>query len=413
MQYGISQYLQYVGVGGEITIVTGKIKRKGILMGVGSKYLSYENEIGIPEKIAISEIDSVELNDKNSTDVYSPNKDIQQLLDRFIKSKRNLSGNSRLHFSQAFIKELNVISQKIGDPIIKEYFSPKRIDKVILDDYQAEVISDYLAGLNEQEIFSSAEYLLLSMIIYLKTMCYEKCISECFRLIKEDTGCIEVLKILSFVMSRIRDDDQAYYWLEKYFLQMPEAIVEDNALWWRFLEWDVEFSSYVATRDIISRLNERDNILAAKSLTFLFALNNRYSTAISIYEQVMKNSMPKGQYEIQQLLDSLREEEDNKYHRMLRCIERMENEGQYHTYEEDTMIQGYVFEYVPLRAYGFIIGFDRIKYYFHVEDMSDLTMKMVKGEICSIKPVNEENLCLVQFDRTKESKRLYAAYNIA
>lgn len=412
MQYGIMQYLRYVGVGNRITIFSGKAKRKGILTGIDAECLCFEDEIGIPCKISISDIDSVELEDEKKASASISNKEVQKALDKFTKSKRNASGIARMQFSQAFIKELNMIFQKIDDPIIKDYFSPKRIDNTVLDNFQAEVISDYFADIYQQGILGSEEYLLLRMIVYLKTMSYEKCISECLRLNIENPKYVEVLKILSFVMSRVRDDDQAYYWLEKYFLNVPSAIAEDNALWWRFLEWSVEFGSYVATRDILSQLNERDNMLTAKSIVFLYALNNRFTTALSIYEQILKNSIPKSQYEIQQLLDSLREEEDNKYHRMLRCIERIKQEMQYRTYEEDTKIQGYVFEYVPLRSYGFILGFDRIKYFFHLEDMSNLTIKMVKGEICSIKPVNEENLCLVEFDRTKESKRLYAAYNI-
>lgn len=413
MRYDISQYLRYVGVGKRITIIGGKSKREGILMGISSEYLSFEDEIGIPSKIAVSDIDAIELEDKKVASVNTSNRDSQKALDKFLKSKRNAAENARLRLSWVFVKELDIVSQKIEDLHIREFFLPKRIDKVLLDDYQAEVILRYVEGINKKRILSSDEYLLLKMIVYLKAMYYEKCISECLNLIADNPKHIEVLKILSFVMNRVRDDDQAYYWIEKYFLYTPEEITEENPLWWLFLEWNVEFGSYVATRNLLTQLNTRDSLLTVQSLTFLFGMNNHYSTALSIYESVLKNFMPKQQNEIQQLLDSLREEEDNKYHRMLRCIERMEKDKQYRTYEEDTKIQGYVFDYVPLRSYGFIIGFDRIKYYFHSEDMSDLTMKMVKKEICSIKPVGEENLCLVQFDRTKESKRLYAAYNIA
>ena len=72
------------------------------------------------------------------------------------------------------------------------------------------------------------------------------------------------------------------------------------------------------------------------------------------------------------------------------------------------MRSGYVYEYVKSRNYGFIIGFDFQKYFYHWDYITQNLRKRILDNIYSDKDIEEEDKIYVQFRRECTNKKIQA-----
>ena len=69
---------------------------------------------------------------------------------------------------------------------------------------------------------------------------------------------------------------------------------------------------------------------------------------------------------------------------------------------------GYIYEYVKSRNYGFIIGFDFQKYFYHLDYMAQNLKNRVMDNIYSDKAIEEEDKIYVQFRCENINKKVQA-----
>ncbi|RKJ21509.1 hypothetical protein D7X48_03670 [bacterium D16-50] len=414
---GVEELLSNSGINHKIKIFS-KGGSKGMsytLKGIDGQYLHLTGDVGFPEKISIDTISEVEFEDG----IAHKKKDLDQndavKIGKFIKEKNRLGADICFEAYELFKNELSILAKKIDSDLLKEYLLNHKRNLMLLDQMQAEV---FLGGFERMEEEGDVDRYVIhigKVIVFLSARKWKECVEQCFRLLDEaekEENKRKVCLCLAYVMNYLKDDDQSFYWLEKYFLAGVQALKEDSnyALWWRYLRGTVEFASYGQLGGLLERIFAFDKKLACESLAYVLALNNANLQANRVLAYMEQADLP---WEIVQAsFWQLRSETDNKYHRFVKCVNHIMSKGRYRAFQEDKGIEGLVYEYVPIRSYGFIIGYDMIKYFFHNESVDPATGKSIKEAICSIKRVQDEELCQVNFSRSSECKRAYEAYDI-
>lgn len=385
------------------------------LKGIDTKYLYLVGEVGFDEKISIDTISEVEFEDAIAGKKKNLDKNDIIKIGKFIKEKKKLGTNACFKATELYKNELSIIAKRIDSDLLREYLSDDKRNLMFLDQMQVE---EFLAGFERMEEEQDIDEYVVHIgrtVVFLAGREFNKCVAQCFRLLDEaekEENKRKIYLCLAYVMNQLKDDDQSFYWLEKYFLAGVRILKEDRnyALWWRYLTGTVEFASYEQLGSLLERIFEFDGKLACESLAYVLALNHlnlQANYVIACMEQAdLSWEM------VQSAFWQLRSETDNKYHRFVRCVDYIMSKGKYRVFQEDKGIEGLVYEYVPVQSYGFIIGYDMIKYFFHSEYVDTATKKSIKEAICSLKRVEEEELCQVNFSRTSECKRAYEAYNI-
>lgn len=412
----IKRFLLNAGIGYEIKIYLKNGSNKSyILKGMDNEYLYVEDITGFDYKLNIERIEYVEstaignvmkeINDK--TELFS--------LNEFIKEKNKLGGNVYFNASDLFAYEIDSITKRVDSVLLKEYLSSNRGRMNVLNGEQAVELYDNIQKLYEEQKIDRNIWLIGNIIILLASRKYKECVAQCFRMLNEDENFLNKRKVylcLTFVMNQLKDEDQSFYWLEKYFMSNMDGLREigKDSLWWRYLRNTVEFASYERLDKLLEQIFKHDSSLACQSLAYVLALNNANVQASYVRKLI---GQPDVCWEtVYSAFLSLKSEKDNKYHRFLRCIYYIITKGKYKYFEKDTDIKGLVYDYVPHRCYGFILGFDMIKYFFHLERTSNVTIKNIKDELCSFKDIEEEEICMVTFNRSSECKRAYEAFDV-
>ncbi len=414
---GLEEFLAGCGINRKIKVYK-KDKEGGsvyTLKEIGAEYLYALDSVGFRCKLAMDSIAAIEWADGVPDRKGPVKKEEAAGLKKLIKEKNDLRDKANLDTLELFRNEISILSEKVDSALLKEYLTNSRSRMVLLDEMQAE---EFLVSF--QKMFERGEidrYVMHigSMVVCIAGRKFKECIAQCFQMLHGADRRENKRKgylCLAYVMNRLKDEDQSFYWLEKYFLEGTQILREDSSypLWWRYLANTVGFGSFERLGGILQQVYEFDKNLAYESLAYVLAQNNAQRQAnylVSCMEQAeLSWDTLHGAY---QKLDS---EKDNKYHRFLKCADDILSNGKYKTYDKDQGIDGLVYEYVPMRSYGFIIGYDMIKYFFHSECASPRVIKDIKASICTIKSVEEEELCKVAFSRNSECKRVYEAYDV-
>ena len=207
------------------------------------------------------------------------------------------------------------------------------------------------------------------------------------------------------------------FWLEKYYAGLTaEQLQQAGDVWWLYLKLCIRYASYGGVLALIRRLSERDQKTALESLAYLLLENGSSAKATRVLEYSMADTLLTCE-ETGATLDRnggyLIEDHDNNYHRFLHCINRIFSDGCLKTYSDGDDIHGYVYEYVPDKEFGFILGFDLIPYFFRAESInSESVTTALRQNICSFKAVKDEDPVFVTFRRASESKKTYNAIDI-
>uniref|UniRef100_UPI004055BB67 hypothetical protein n=1 Tax=Agathobacter sp. TaxID=2021311 RepID=UPI004055BB67 len=375
-------------------------------------YIGVEDSIGFSRKILLANIEAIDFGIKESYYGSHHSKiEIRDIKD-FVKKKNVMATSAAFDSLSVFEAEIQTLKQALGESGVSDFLSVDKINRVSLGETDFEYFIKELNLVGDK--LNSYTFLIGELILHLEGRYFKDCIQRCMELLQnsqDDDFISKVYFALSFVTNQIRDYDQSFYWLEKYFLKKPSAIEETNFLWWRYLFNTVEFCSYENLGILLKHVHKENRKLSLESLGYVLALNNLAMQAAHVLSY--SNNMIQFNWdEIESIYNHLRTDTDNKYHRFLKCVKYISSERKYQAFQSNDNIKGLVFDYVPYRGYGFILGYDMIKYYFHSSEVDSITLKSIRKEICSMQHVAEEELCRVSFSRTVDSKRSYEAYKV-
>ncbi len=386
--------------------------------------IKVEDSVGFAREILTDNIEAIDFGIQNTASQNKADGAEIEKVKALVKEKNNVALGVRFDSLAVFENEVVELKKKLGKSIINDFLSVDKISKVSMGESDYDYLIKEFQKVSEQlDIYT---YLVGEVILSLEARRYKNCIARCMELLKND-GCdkAKIYFTLSFITNQIRDYDQSFYWLERYFMEQyltkeeqclikeetGVQITEDNELWWKYLFHTVEFCSYENLGDLLKQIYENDKRLCVRSLSYVLALNNLTVQAAYIWGQLERMLMIEWE-ELESVYRHLRSESDNKYHRFLRCVSYIQEKEQYRVYEEDEKLEGLVYDYIPYKGYGYILGFDLIKYFFHSVEVDSFTLKNIRKEICNMSHVSEEKLCQVAFSRTAETKRSYEAFNI-
>ena len=221
--------------------------------------------------------------------------------------------------------------------------------------------------------------------------------------------------ILACLSAQMKNHMEALFWIERYYLYgKTTADAWDNA-WWFYLRMISKYSAYESlAAPLLKKMAGASPKIAIQSLAYLLLANNSVNFAAQLLERVDEYLTVSEAIELIERNNSLLVSDiDNNYHRFVRCIKSIVENGAISEYDDAEDITGYVYDYVPDREFGFILGFDLISYFFRKESInSDNVNKHIKNNICSMSSVSEEDLVMVTFKRSSESKRSYNAIDI-
>ena len=203
------------------------------------------------------------------------------------------------------------------------------------------------------------------------------------------------------------------FWLERHYIGQDLLAAEDNK-WWFYLRLVNKYSYYENVIELLKKKSNTSPQIAIQSLAYLLLANNNIGIASQLLENMYEKIQPD---EAKQVIDMnshyLTSDYDNNYHRYIKCLDTIIEGNKIYQYEDDESITGYIYEYVPDREFGFIIGFDLLSYFFRKESIiSESLNKDIKNNICAMLSVSEEDLVLATFKRSSETKRSYNAIEI-
>lgn len=383
---------------------------------IKSSYIKVADEIGFTREILVDNIESIDFQgicfetQKSNNERETIDEEITQIR-ALVKEKNNVAASTRFDSLSVFQSEVERLKMILGDGAVSDFLSVDKINRVTLGENDFQYFVKELKAAEDR--LDSYTFLIGELILSLEARKFKECMARCMKLLSENEDDEIVSRVyfaLSFITNQVRDYDQSFFWLEKYFGKMQKEIAEDNFLWWRYLFNTVEFCSYENLGNLLKYVYGKDRMLCIRSLCYVLALNNLSMQAAYVWSFTSNAAVD--WEELESIYNHLRTEKDNKYHRFLRCVEYISTQKKYQIFETDEKLKGLVFDYVPYRGYGFILGYDMVKYYFHVSEVDSMTLKNIRREICSISHVSEEELCQVSFARTVDSKRSYEAYSV-
>ena len=222
------------------------------------------------------------------------------------------------------------------------------------------------------------------------------------------------------------DNDVLCFYLLKCFFKGNSRYINDKYylnFWWKYLYYAVKYNNFDLLDTIqINYWNVRALI---DSFIYIFHMYNMEHLAVGLTNQfvegnntiLQRNNEDLG--DISKTIDELNlcrnylpETAEGYYLRFESCMERIisaYDSGRVDISGDEKA--GYIYEYVKSRNYGFIIGFDFNKYFYHWDYLTQNLKKKVLDNIYSDKDIVEEDKIYVQF-RCENTNRKVQAFDI-
>ena len=217
--------------------------------------------------------------------------------------------------------------------------------------------------------------------------------------------------ICACFFAQCKNGISAYFWLTQYFLQSDDTSYIDSDLWWYYLKGCVTYSSYEHLDEITGKISDPLKII--ESYAFIHALNNNTIRAIQLIDLYVNSPQGVDQHLFDLGSWLLLSDPDNHYHRYLRCVASIVGNNELNANTFSNEMQGYIYDYIPDKGYGFILGTDLLSYFFFKDSIvASSVMEDIKSNICAFLSVEEERLVNVSFTRSEQTKRTYSATNI-
>ena len=190
-------------------------------------------------------------------------------------------------------------------------------------------------------------------------------------------------------------------------------------LWWKYLFYAVKYNNFDMLMDMnVSEWNVRHLI---DSFIYIFHMYNMEHLAIRLVSLfvngnntiLQRNNEDLGN--VQETMDEigliknyLPDTVESYYLRFESCLNRILQCYQEKKISESEEKSGYIYEYVKSRNYGFIIGMDFQKYFYHWEYLSANLRKRVMDNIYSGMDIAMEDKLYVQFRGERSNKKIQA-----
>ena len=220
------------------------------------------------------------------------------------------------------------------------------------------------------------------------------------------------------------DNDVLCFYLLNRFFSTNEINDGCNLnLWWKYLFYAVKYNNFDLLESIrITDLNVRTMIDSFIYIFHMYNLEHMAERLTMCFANGNNMILQKNNEDLGDLKETINElnlcrnylpnTADGYYTRFVDCMENILN--LYHNHKlyniPDNERNGYVYEYVKSRNYGFIIGFDFQKYFYHSDDLSsDMLRKRIINRIYSTKDTGEDDQIYVQFECERINRRVQAA----
>lgn len=194
-------------------------------------------------------------------------------------------------------------------------------------------------------------------------------------------------------------------------------------LWWWYLDSAEKYNDFEMLRNIDIT---RNNIwIIYKSLIYIF-YKYKNKNQVDVLVEKLRN-IDSIEDDISALVDLdeaveiiyfirnyLPVQEEGHYLRFAHCVDKILEEIQKDGYEcsKNEEMSGYIYEYVPRKEYGFIIGKDLQRYFFHRDDLKQGKEKEIREAFSMEKNPWQEPLVTADFNYRYETKRSKHAYGI-
>ena len=389
-------------------------KIDGIIKGLSDIAIEIENEQGKKSALSWNDIlvisTSDDLTEKNSKDAY-----------QWWKQQQNIAVKTRFSLTTCYRSVFDNISRLSSNILISTLFSATNPKKLLLLDSSERKKGLQLANhLANQLKASQIEKIAMTALINLAAKEYATGLDQLIDDIAYLDDEHRLLPLICFYQD-MSDSAGAFYWASSYFDNIK--LITANDLWWNYLLQAVSFEYY---DELIPQLLHLYDVLpkfAIQSLSFLFfARNDFYKGSILYKESKNKDIISKEQYNV--YLYSLHYgrmygEHYSYYARYKRWVSLILDDDidLYQSYNSDTGLNGFVYDFVPYQGYCKVVGLDLLSYFLHFDNCNIMDANNTKSirsklqkEICSMSPVEEELPVCIEFCRTGgiDSKRSYA-----
>ena len=400
-------FLQFSNIGKHITLqLKDETVFAGTLLSISADCLTIlDAASGLNRDISSAQISYIEL---GTAQTRISSEDIS----RFLRSHDKMAKDPKTTIVDIFRKELLAFAEKCQNESVRSYLTAE-CDHCLTAKSPLEVLEVY----KEYESYTGPEppdALTDSCIraMMLMRMCYY---SRAFVqllpwLMKQRTTGI---LMLACFYTQMNHHISTLFWLNKYFPEAPDKIKKENRTWWFYLWLCSRFASYETVGSLLPALAETNAPLALESLLYLLLLNQSRNIALNVFDAMVSGLSDAQSAElIRTCTVFLVSDPDNNYHRYEKCMKAIFASDTLQEYDDNEQINGFIYEYVPDKKFGFIVGDDLLTYFFREESVSKSVMNDIRSNINAFLPVEEESLCPVSFRRFTSAKRSYAATHI-
>ena len=351
-----------------------------------------------------------DLTEKNSKEAY-----------QWWKQQQNIALKSRFSLTTCYRALFDKIAKLSTNVMMTSLFSaanPKKL--LLLNSSECEKCLQLEGHIAHQLKISPIENIASKSLIYLASKEYAVGLDE----LLDEISCSEdddrLLPHICFYQD-MADGAGAFYWASSYFDDRKKIF--ENNLWWNYLLQTVSFEYYDEVIPQLLHIYDISPRFALQSLSFLFfARNDFYKGSLLFNESQKLNSISKEQYNI--YLYSLHYgrmygEHYSYYARYRRWVSLILDEeiDLYQSYNCDTGLNGFVYDYVPSQGYCKVVGLDLLSYFLHFDNCNVMDANNTKSirsklqkEICSMSSIEDELPVCIEFCRIGgfDLKRSYA-----
>ena len=401
-----SELKKRAGIGSHISIKThGDQNFSGKLYGVTAENIHFKDDLGMAETIPWDEISHLEI--REPLPAYTII-DSAKLYD-FMTRKNKIAAQAKLNLIDYYSAELSSLAKTI--PALSDFFGVKKIAALpfLSVDSRRKCVEE-IETIAEKNIVTPEAVSVALTFVDFAAKDFASCAGRYISRIMDDDFKDELP--LAFLYNQMNDYNQCFFWLTQYFLRAGEENIRDTSLWWHYLQQAAMFASYEEIPRFLKTASQKNARLAIESLAYLFVLNGMRTQSSSLLTSIDNDEEASDICE--NYCRQLRSDPDNQYHRYLRCFKEIIGKRLFVKYDQPEGICGFVYDFVPSRSYGNILGYDLLRYFFYSNEgnCSNSARNTIKKNICTLKPVAEEELVMVTFCRSSEAKRTYEALNI-
>ena len=371
------------------------------------------------DSICVCEINSnIEINipDKSIKRLYFNNQDSAKLFRKLNEMKiryDKISDDAYINIPDMFQQELQEFASVCGNVVLSSYIEEEIGNKSAkYSIHKLELIYDDFLVNTKNKYVGNPIIAVIESLILIRMRRSDEAYSCA---LNQLTKYPEILFLICTCLSvQTKNIIESVYWLNMFFSYKETRNIPKLKTWWYYIRMISRYSAYDQAIPVMKKFAQTEPKLMIESLIYLLVSDNHAGIAVNLLDYIDCSLTAEI---LESLIDHniifLITDEDNNYHRLLRCINTIINNKDIKLYSDSEYINGYVYDYVPDRKFGFIIGFDLVVYFFRAESIiNEYLDNKIRKNICSMEHVKNEELVLVSFKRSRESKRSFNAIEI-